>query len=48
MTGDRGLMMKFLYVCYAAVGFAVARWFFRREPVPVADPVTRLRTSGLL
>jgi hypothetical protein len=48
MTGDRGLMMKFLYVCYAAVGFAVARWFFRREAVPVADPVTRLRTSGLL
>lgn len=40
--------MKFLNVCYAALGFAVARWFFKREPMPVTDPVSRLRTSGLL
>jgi len=40
--------MKLVYVCYAAVGYAVARWLFRREPLPVQDPVARLRTSGLL
>jgi hypothetical protein len=40
--------MKLIYVCYAAVGFAVARWIFKREPLPLADPVTRFRTSGLL
>jgi hypothetical protein len=40
--------MKLIHVCYAALGFAVARWFFRREPVAVVDPVARLRTSGLL
>jgi hypothetical protein len=38
--------MKIMHFCYAAVGFAVARWIFRRQPV--ADPVNRLRTSGLL
>jgi hypothetical protein len=40
--------MKFVYVCYAAIGFAVARWLFRREPVHLTDPVSRFRTSGLL
>jgi len=40
--------MKLLHVCYAALGFAVARWFFRRETVAMADPVARLRVSGLL
>lgn len=40
--------MKLIHVCYAALGFAVARWFFRREEVAVADPVARLRVSGLL
>ncbi|HEY7352035.1 MAG TPA: hypothetical protein VH596_04635 [Terriglobales bacterium] len=40
--------MKFLYVCYAAFGFAVARLLFKREPLPVNDPVAQLRTSGLL
>jgi len=40
--------MRFMYVCYAAVGFAVARWFFKREPVPVSDPVARFRASGLM
>jgi hypothetical protein len=41
--------MKLVYLCYAALGYAVARWIFRRETVPVAvDPVTRFRSSGLL
>jgi hypothetical protein len=40
--------MKVLHVCFAALGFAVARWFFKREPLAVADPVSRFRTSGLL
>ncbi len=40
--------MKVLHVCFAALGFAVARWFFKREPLAVADPVARLRASGLL
>ena len=44
----RGGAMKFIHVCYAALGFAVARWLFRREPVAMADPVARLRVSGLL
>jgi hypothetical protein len=40
--------MKLVHVWYAAIGFAVARWFFHREPVPVMDPVSRLRNSGVL
>jgi hypothetical protein len=40
--------MKIVYVCYAALGFAVARWIFQREAVAVVDPVARFRTSGLL
>jgi hypothetical protein len=41
--------MKAIHVCFAALGFAVARWFFKREAVPaVADPVARFRSSGLL
>jgi hypothetical protein len=40
--------MKLLHLCYAALGFAVARWIFKRELLPVADPVTRFRSSGLL
>lgn len=43
-----GEVMKLIHVCYLAFGFAVARLLFRREPVPIADPVSRLRTSGLL
>lgn len=39
-------MMRFLNLCYAAVGFALARWVFRREPV--RDPVARFRSSGLM
>jgi hypothetical protein len=40
--------MKVVHLCYAALGFAVARWIFRRQAVPVLDPVTRFRISGLL
>jgi hypothetical protein len=40
--------MKLAHVCYAALGLAVARWIFWRQPVPIADPVTRFRSSGLL
>lgn len=40
--------MRLVYVCYVALGFAVARWIFKREPVPATDPVTHFRTSGLL
>jgi hypothetical protein len=40
--------MRLIHLCYAAVGFAVARWIFKRRAMPIADPVTRLRTSGLL
>jgi hypothetical protein len=39
--------MKMLHLCYAALGFAVARWIFRREAM-IADPVNRFRSSGLL
>ena len=41
-----GVPMRFMHLCYAALGFAVARWVFHRQPV--ADPVARLRSSGLL
>ena len=40
--------MKMIYVCYAALGYAVARWIFQRQPVQIVDPVTRFRSSGLL
>jgi hypothetical protein len=40
--------MRLMYLCYAAVGFAVARWIFRREAVPVVDPVSRFRAKGLM
>lgn len=40
--------MKLWHLCYAALGIAVARWIFKRQPVPVTDTVQRLRTSGLL
>jgi hypothetical protein len=35
-----------MHVCYAALGFAVARWIFQRKPV--LDPVARFRASGLM
>lgn len=45
-TDSLGVTMRFMHLCYAALGFAVARWVFRRQPV--VDPVSRLRSSGLL
>ena len=43
-----GYLMRMMHLCYAAIGFAVARWIFRRQAVPVVDPVTRFRSQGLL
>jgi hypothetical protein len=43
-----GVEMRLMHLCYAAIGFAVARWIFKRQAVPVTDPVTRFRSSGLL
>jgi len=40
--------MKFWLLCYAALGIAVARWVFKRQPMTVTDPISRFRTSGLL
>jgi len=40
--------MKMMHMCYAAIGFAVARWIFKRQATPVADPVIRFRSQGLL
>jgi hypothetical protein len=40
--------VKLIHICYAAVGFAIARWIFNRHAVAVSDPVTRFRASGLL
>jgi hypothetical protein len=40
--------MKLVHVCYAALGYAVARWLFKRQTVPVIDPVARFRTIGLI
>ena len=40
--------MRMMYLCYAAIGFAVARLIFRRQALPVVDPVTRFRSQGLL
>jgi hypothetical protein len=35
-----------MHLFYAALGFAVARWFFKRQAV--VDPVKRFRSQGLL
>ena len=40
--------MKVMHLCYAAIGFAVARWLFKRQAIPVADPVMQFRSQGLL
>ena len=45
---DREVFMRLMHICYAAIGFAVARWIFKREALPVVDPVTRYRSQGLL
>lgn len=42
----QGVGMRLMHVCYAALGFAVARWIFHRKPV--VDPVVRFRVSGLM
>lgn len=39
-------VMRVMHLCYAAIGFAVARWIFRRQSI--VDPVTRFRSQGLL
>jgi hypothetical protein len=41
-----GVYMRMMHLCYAAIGFAVARWIFKRQAV--LDPVTRFRSQGLL
>jgi hypothetical protein len=38
--------MRMMHICYAAIGFAVARWIFKRQAV--VDPVSRFRSQGLL
>jgi hypothetical protein len=38
--------MRKMNLLYAAIGFAVARWIFKRQAV--VDPVTRFRSQGLL
>jgi hypothetical protein len=40
--------MRMMHLCYAAIGFAVARWVFKRQTTPVVDPVVGFRSSGLL
>jgi len=40
--------MRFWHLAYAALGIAVARWVFKRQTMPVTDPIQRLRVSGLL
>jgi hypothetical protein len=40
--------MKLMHLCYAAIGFAIARWVFNRQAIKVMDPVARYRISGLL
>jgi len=40
--------MRLVHVCYAALGYAVARWLFKRQAVPVMDPVDSFRARGLI
>ena len=46
--GVDSMNVRWMHLCYVALGLAVARWIFRRQAVPVTDPVARFRTSGLL
>lgn len=39
--------MKLFQLCYAALGYAVARWIFKRESLTVVAPIVRFRSSGL-
>jgi hypothetical protein len=43
-----GVYMRMMHLCYAAIGFAVARWIFKRQALAVADPVKQFRSQGLL
>jgi hypothetical protein len=43
-----GVSMRLMHFWYAAIGFAVARWIFKRQGMAIADPVTRFRSQGLL
>ena len=47
-SGAGSDFMKIWHLAYAALGIAVARWVFKRQPMAITDPVIRLRTSGLL
>jgi hypothetical protein len=47
-SGAGVIAMKLMHICYAALGLAVARWIYKRQSMPIADPVSRFRTSGLL
>jgi len=40
--------MKLMHICYAALGLAVARWIFKRQSMPIADPVSRFVPLALL
>jgi len=46
VDSEWGVYMRMMHLCYAAIGFAVARWIFKRQAV--LDPVTRFRSQGLL
>ena len=46
VDSEWGVYMRMMHLCYAAIGFAVARWIFKRQAV--SDPVTRFRSQGLL
>jgi hypothetical protein len=47
VDSDWGVYMRKMHLVYAAIGFAVARWFFKRQAA-VIDPVTQFRSQGLL
>jgi hypothetical protein len=46
VDSEVGVFMRKMHLVYAAIGFAVARWIFKRQAV--VDPVTRFRSQGLL
>jgi len=46
--GGDSMNVKWMHLCYVALGFAFAHWIFRRQLTPVVDPVARFRSSGLL
>jgi len=44
LVSDRGTNMKALQVWWVALGFLIARWVYKRQPI--LDPVARLRCMG--